>query len=506
MSLVPVVKHHEPRCSQGDIDRADLLASELLAQVEDPRSAELRRLQADRLDDLPTLHLDDLGEIQRIEPGCDTSFLQDRARLRAGDGDLVAVHRLPPSGYEEYCRNVLGIGSVGWLQPLAGDPAQIAAACWEDRSIRHELVRRVRHGALRYLHPHMGTRSVWELAALLSAAAGREVKVIAPLPNVSRFANDKGAFTRLVRDLLGREAGPHTVEVENLTQLCVQVQALAPKVHALGIKLPSSAGGGGNLVLPAADLRGCSLHAVREILKTALRRFPEDSVTRLLVTAWESGVISAPSVQIWVPPHAMGEPLVEGVFEQVIVGEQGMFVGSRPASLPSGPERTLVDECWLISRVLQRLGYLGRCSFDAILLENERLELIECNARWGGASLPMTLMNRLFGDWARRSYATREWRCAGLERIPFQRLLDHFQSDLFDARTGAGSYVLYNPTALSAASRVDVLALGASAAEAAARASIELPERLRTLVSSRYGRRRCPAPCSTPEKDITISS
>jgi hypothetical protein len=159
-----------------------------------------------------------------------------------------------------------------------------------------------------------------------------------------------------------------------------------------------------------------------------------------------------------------------------------------------------------MARVFQRLGYLGRCSFDAILLENERLELIECNARWGGASLPMTLMNRLVGDWARRSYATREWSLPGLERIPFQRLLDHFQSDLFDARTGAGAYVFYNPTALGAVSRVDVLALGASAAEAATRVSVELPERLWTLVGSGCGGRRGPAPRPGPGEDMDATS
>jgi len=506
MSLVPVVMHFEPRCSRGDIERADVIAAELLAQVKDPRTAELQHLQADRLEDLPTLHLDDLAEIRRMEPGRDTSFLQDRARLRAADGDLVAVHRLPPNGYEGYCRDVLGLGSVGWLQPHGGNPAQIAASCWEDRSVRHELIRRVRHGALRYLHPHMGTRSVWELAAILSNSAGREVRVIAPMPNVSRLANDKGAFTRLVRDLLGREAVPKTVEVENLTQLSVQVRELAPNVRALGIKLPNSAGGGGNLVLNTEDFRGCSLRGVREILKATLGRFPKDSVCRLLVTAWESGVIAAPSLQIWVPPLAVGGPLVEGVFEQVIVGEQGMFVGSRPATLPAGPERSLVDGCWLIARVFQRLGYLGRCSFDAILLENERLELIECNARWGGASLPMTLMNRLFGDWARRSYATREWSLPGLERIPFQRLLHHFQFDLFDARTGDGAYVFYNPTALGSASRVESLALGASAAEAATRVNVELPERLRALVGSGGGNGRCPAPFPSSGKDLDTTS
>ena len=42
---------------------------------------------------------------------------------------------------------------------------------------------------------------------------------------------------------------------------------------------------------------------------------------------------------------------------------------------------------------------------DAILigesLADARLHWIECNGRWGGVSIPMTLANRLTGDWAR---------------------------------------------------------------------------------------------------------
>ena len=49
--------------------------------------------------------------------------------------------------------------------------------------------------------------------------------------------------------------------------------------------------------------------------------------------------------------------------------------------------------------VLQHLGYVGRCSLDAILVGNDettaRLYWVECNGRWGGASIPMTLNQRL---------------------------------------------------------------------------------------------------------------
>lgn len=482
MSRIPVVAHHEPRCSARQVDQAERIAADLHSQIEGCRTAELRPLQAGSLEDLPTLHLDDLCEIRQPELRCDPSFLQDRARLRAGDGDLVAVHALPPDGYEEYCRERLRLGGVEWLQPDGRSADQLAANCWEDRDVRHELIRRIRRGTLRYVHPHLGTRPVWELAALLSEAAGRRVQVIAPLPGISRFANDKGAFCRLVEQLIGPEAIPRTVEVNNLSQLSLRVQELAHQVYALGIKLPDSAGGGGNWVLEAAPFRKGSLVDIREELKATLGALPTEGVTRLLVTAWESDVVAVPSVQTWIPPIAEGPPVVEGLFEQTIIGKRGIFVGSRPADLPAAVNESLVNGCWLLARVFQLLGYLGRCSFDGLLLESGRLELIECNGRWGGTSLPMTLMNRLFGDWTRRPYFTRAWQFTGLERVQFQDMLGQFQDDLFDARTGAGSYVFYNPSALAAASRVNALVLGDSPRDVSGRVEKEVREKLRGLV------------------------
>ena len=76
----------------------------------------------------------------------------------------------------------------------------------------------------------------------------------------------------------------------------------------------------------------------------------------------------------------------------------------------------MVTRSWLLAVLFQRLGYVGRCSFDLLVvgesLATARAEFLECNGRWGGTSGPMMLMNRLFGDWATRPYATMECRAA----------------------------------------------------------------------------------------------
>jgi hypothetical protein len=148
-----------------------------------------------------------------------------------------------------------------------------------------------------------------------------------------------------------------------------------------------------------------------------------------------------------------------------------------------------VDRSWLLARLFQRLGYVGRCSFDLLLVgDDERtaqVKLVECNGRWGGTSGPMTLMNRLFGDWTSRRYATMEVSLPGLEAVTFSEVLEAFADDLYDHRTGEGRLVVYNPHALTARSSLDVLVLGASREEVRRAVAVEIPSRMEALVSDR---------------------
>lgn len=479
---LPIVPHYEPQPEAGAVERVIRQAEELRREVAllapDPGFAPL---QATHLDEGPSLHLDDLGEIPHLETGRDASFLQDRARLRAGTGDIVVTHAPPPDGYEEYCRERLGLGEVDWLIPAVGQPTRIALAAWQDRAVRRELLHALRGAGLRYVHPDMGCFAAWELAALLQKAGRRPVRVIAPLPGVTRWVNDKAAFAELVWNLFGERSVPHTRAAANRALLAERVREVAAGAETIGIKLPNSAGGDGNLVLAAGPLRQISLHALRDRLAQLLAGYPAGGDTRLLVTAWESPVLSSPSAQLWIPPRKAGPPVVEGLFEQTIIGEEGRFVGSRPARLPAAAEREFTERAWLLALVFQQVGYVGRCSFDALLVGRDmadaRLEFIECNGRWGGTSLPMTLMNRLFGDWVVQPYAAREWSLPGLDRRTFAEVAAYLGPDLYDARTGKGRYVILNPTAIRAASRVDALALGKTWEEAG-ESLLELRDRL----------------------------
>ncbi|MGA8346842.1 MAG: hypothetical protein WB773_03390 [Isosphaeraceae bacterium] len=492
MSVIPIVEHDRATPTPEQCAAVDRLAGELAR--DNPALAvpeEFRSMVPETLDDMATLHLDDLSEIPLLDQSQEVWHLQQRARLRAGDGDFVVCSAPAVDGYEEYCRDYLGLGSPRWLDPppSRAGPSGLALACWTDRATRHKIIHELRCGELLALHPHMGTFAVWELAALLQRASRRPVRVIAPPPGVTRWVNNKIAFADTVTRLFGPQMRPRMVAVANFATLSQRVAELAEDARVLVIKLPDSAGGRGNVVIDATLLRGKSLLSICKMLKHLIRPLCWDRRNPLLVGCWETDVIGTPSVQLWIPPRLQGPPMVEGIFAQVLVNCEGTFQGSCKADLPGPLGQEVVTRSWLLAELFQRLGYVGRCSFDLILVGDDlgscRLEFIECNGRWGGTSGPMTLMNRLFGDWTAQPYASSQDHLEGLNRLRFLDLLDGLQSDLYDRRTGRGWIILYNPVQIASSSGISFLALGSSWSESLRRARVDLPIRLRQIVTRR---------------------
>jgi hypothetical protein len=440
------------------------------------------------------LHLDDISGIPFLNQGHSIEFKQEQARIRAGTGDVVASCLVPVDGYPHYCRDYLGLGDPEWLRvaPL-DDPHQVSAACWQDPRVRNRLIRGVRSGEIRYVEPYIGALPVWELAALVSDAAGMPLRVLAPPPSITKWVNDKVAFAGVVREVFGDELLPETTHAGSFAKAAEQVRALADHAQMLSVKLPDSIGGGGNLVLEAARVRGRSLEQIAGVIKERFNGGAARLDRELLISAWETDVHSAPSGQLWIPPVADGPPVFEGIFEQRLQGTEGMFVGSRPAELDDSLQQEIVDRCWVLARLFQELGYVGRCSFDLLVVGDPdggtaSLRFIECNGRWGGASTPMTLMNRLFGDWRWQPYATNDCRVEGLDGIEFEDLREALDDELYDARTGRGSYILLNPAKMQARSGITVIALAEAWHRASEMAEACFPEAVRARLTPRQPR------------------
>jgi hypothetical protein len=433
-----------------------------------------------------------LSEISTTTDVRKTVFIQDRARLRAGDGDLVVSCSPSVDGYEDYCREFLELGTPDWIRPAAlKNPLLIAQACWEDRHVRRELKRRFRSNELQYFHPHMGTFAVWELAALVHEFSRCPVHVIAPPPAITAWANDKIAFADTVSRLLGPQYVPETTSAASLSKLARVVEEFAQRSKVIGLKLPNSSSGDSNLVLESSRYRERSLDSISRELKQLLQTVRWDGDKSVLIGRWETDVLCTPSAQLWIPPIADGPPVVEGLFVQEIEGPKATFVGAVAADLPTSLNEEIASRSWLIGYLFQRLGYVGRCSFDTILVGSDvndcRLEFVECNGRWGGTSLPMTLMNRLTGDWMNQPYVTRTVYCPNLDRLTFAELLDELGEDLYRRATAEGRLILFAPGRLSSQSGLSVIGLGKTHQHAVRYVQEELPRRLAEIVSQRSG-------------------
>jgi hypothetical protein len=182
-----------------------------------------------------------------------------------------------------------------------------------------------------------------------------------------------------------------------------------------------------------------------------------------MVTGWEQPIVASPSVQIWIPGRDEAAPVVEGVFDQQLSSTWGAFAGAVPSALPEAWQRRMAEEALRLAILFQALGYFGRCSFDAIVVGNGgadwQLHWIECNGRWGGVSIPMTLANRLFGDWRRRHLVIIDRSGLQAPRQDFPRFLAALDDLLWRPEGRDDGIVVLTPGRIEAGTGFDMMAV-----------------------------------------------
>jgi hypothetical protein len=281
--------------------------------------------------------------------------------------------------------------------------------------------------------------------------------------------NDKLWFSQRVREILGRGAAAPDAGVYSTAQLILHLIRLARCNPRIAVKLVDSASSAGILVLNAEEFDGRSLREIRDLVLQRLQRVGWRGSYPLLAVAWEQPVLASPSVHLWIPEHEAGEPLCEGVFDQRVVGHVSEFAGAAPSALPAALQHRLAGEAVRIGAVFQRLGYFGRCSFDAIVVgeraERALVHWVECNGRWGGVSLPLTLVNRLTGNWAEHPFVVLEEAHLELAPRSFESVLAALEGQLYE-RGGAAGVVLLSPGRLEQGDGFELLAIGKSVEEA----------------------------------------
>jgi len=168
-----------------------------------------------------------------------------------------------------------------------------------------------------------------------------------------------------------------------------------------------------------------------------------------------------------------GRPHVDGVYEQLLIGPEKVFLGSVPAQLDAQDIAWMKRVSQLVTEGYQQLGYVGRCSFDFIIHDGTPY-LVECNGRWGGTSIPMQLMDRVFGT-PRPCYRARDYVSDGLKGMRFTDLVGLLGESLYDVRTGRGKFIVYNIGCLEPFGKFDVIAFGDSQEDASHALEEELP-------------------------------
>ena len=425
-----------PAISSDEICRIDTLASEI-------------RASSPRIDDIevfgsgvdtgcgsgPGLWFGDTAEIPLMGRNPVKRF-DYRLGWLAADGDIVVIGGASCKPFETYQREWLQAPDLSYLNvdPKSKPPrTSTLAICLRDPDAYGLLVAALDGTTGVTLHAHQTTGRVWALASRLSQDLDTQIYVAGPPPTLSRLANNKLWFGDVAQRLLGAGATPEKHAAHSASALTRHVADLARKRARLVVKLPDSAGSAGNFILAARDVRGLSPRLLRDVLLKKLSLAGCESRFPMLVEVWDANVVASPSVQMWIPQITAGPPVIEGIFEQALSGDRAAFAGAAPADPPQHIEEALYRDAFRLALLFQKLGYFGRCSFDTVVTgENDAADTvhwIECNARWGGVSIPMTLINRLATKGRMPHYVIVQNDGGDLPGLPFSKVLQDF-SDL----------------------------------------------------------------------------
>lgn len=415
----------------------------------------------------PSVQIDDVSAIPFVADVAGVEEYQHRARVRSGDLDTFVTVTQAAEGYEDYCREVLSIGAPHHLIAEPTDsPSAVARGCLKGRALQRLVETATDQNGLTF-HPYMGIEEVWELAARVATDSRTPVQVVAPPPPVTWVANDKALFKDLVERVLGPEWLVETRVSSDPEGIKADLRNLAERHPRVGLKRTRCASAMGNEVFSSAELLG-EPHVLGKSVDEFLSRTEWPNGEDVLSVAWLDTRIS-PSTQLWIPPLGLGDPRLDGIYEQILEGEEGLFVGSRPSALPDAVNRVLGTTALHVAAALQELGYAGRCSFDHLVTGEPEDEFhtvfTECNGRWGGTSTPMSLLDRLVNG-PRPPYRAQDVVFPSMVGARLEDLLGSLGDSLYRTATGTGRFVLYNVGPLEEHGKLDVISIGVNQEDA----------------------------------------
>jgi len=416
----------------------------------------------------PSLIFEDHTETALFSTAVDMPLEYRSFLLGGGDDFFVLAGKRYPE-FEIYSREVLGIGAGTILKPLDLQDNRckpLCLRCLDDPVICETLCEVAKdHGRFNVV-PYIGTGNAWRLASVIASRSGVEVQVAAPPPRLTRRVNDKLWFLERVNETLGAGSAPLSFSTFGPAALSARIRAISSRSPQVVVKVPDSSGSLGNVMIRSEDVAGLSLMEIQRRILTVLMERGWKGRYPLLVGIWDHPVVASPSVNIWIPRREEGAPVIEGIFTQALAGEDAEFVGAEPCDLPKPLEERIVWGASCLAQYFQNLGYFGRCGFDLILvgnsLENAEIHWIECNGRWGGVSIPITLANRLVDDWARKFVIVVQRTNLAMPPRSLSSILETLKEYLFDTAGNRQGIILLAPGRLVDGSGMNVMVLANS--------------------------------------------
>lgn len=415
----------------------------------------------------PAVLIGDQSEIALMEDAS-SSPLEHRMALLARPGDHILLHRLD-CAFETYLEAYLGFKNVTFHQVKKTTNGPLTRQVWTNAEWVERLATIARtQGGLTF-KAYLTTGHTWRLAQTVGERARQVVHVSGPSPRMARRANDKLWFSHLARRLIGDDATPPTVASFGPAATAGLVKRTGRIAGQVVIKVPDSAGSAGNIRLDKAAICGRTTTELQRLLLDRLHATGWRDGYPVLVGVWDKDVICSPSVQMWIPLPSDGPPEVEGIFEQRVHDAVGSFVGAAPTTLPLDIQGRLERQAACIARVLQQLGYFGRCSLDAVLCKTAKdpalVHWIECNARWGGVSIPMTAAALIRTNTAPPHVSIAQELLQG-HSISMAELLERLEGMLLRAGTDKSGIVIGSPPPHPKGAQINVFALAETQARA----------------------------------------
>lgn len=321
-------------------------------------------------------------EVERLSRG--EFYGVDRTLLWVGDPKLAIGSY--PIHHADYIRETLGYPNSRYIHPT--DPSKwLSQDALRETWMIDEIVAYAGDAKTVQIIPYQTTLPFFELVEHLRNEHGLTVLLPESLNPSSHWVRDLMDTKIGYHSLVGRflsDAGdllPLAFAAHNFDEAIQRILWFLKRGQSCIVKGNDGENGHANLIFDDLTATGPAIRAALESLS-----FLHDTPMVVEEMIPSENELS-PSLEVYVPPKADGEPKVTYISQQLFKGP-GDFCGVLVSyDLKRAPWYATLERNGLrIARELQALGYVGMFDLDCIVSDGGRLYLVEINSRRTGGT------------------------------------------------------------------------------------------------------------------------